>query len=78
VKVLPNCFHLLGILDVCRVAETPMTLAVQVADPKPVMLALIEGGAHLDFRNSKSYTALHCAARTCSQKAIKVDLLNSR
>ncbi|XP_074192986.1 SH3 and multiple ankyrin repeat domains protein 2 isoform X5 [Rhinolophus sinicus] len=51
--------------------ETPLTLAAQLDDPVEVIKALRNGGAHLDFRARDGMTALHKAARTRNQVALK-------
>lgn len=53
-------------------SETPLTLAAQLEDPVEVIKALRNGGAHLDFRAKDGMTALHKAARTRNQVALKV------
>ena len=53
--------------------ETPLTLAaVSLATPQPMMQTLIGGGAHIDFRNSQTHTAIHRAALKCNRESIKV------
>ncbi|VDM28042.1 unnamed protein product [Toxocara canis] len=42
--------------------DSPLTLAVDVTDNRAVIVALVGGGAHLDFRNSEGQTAMHKAA----------------
>ncbi|XP_032735629.1 SH3 and multiple ankyrin repeat domains protein 2 isoform X1 [Lontra canadensis] len=51
--------------------ETPLTLAAQLDEPAEVIKALRNGGAHLDFRARDGMTALHKAARTRNQVALK-------
>ncbi|EPQ03338.1 SH3 and multiple ankyrin repeat domains protein 1 [Myotis brandtii] len=51
--------------------ETPLTLAAQLDDSVEVIKALRNGGAHLDFRARDGMTALHKAARTRNQVALK-------
>lgn len=53
-------------------SETPLTLAAQLDDSVEVIKALRNGGAHLDFRARDGMTALHKAARTRNQVALKV------
>ena len=53
-------------------AETPLTLAVSLARPRDVILALVEGGALLDFRSRSGLTPVHVAAKLGSCEAIKV------
>ncbi|XP_066108391.1 SH3 and multiple ankyrin repeat domains protein 2 isoform X2 [Saccopteryx bilineata] len=51
--------------------ETPLTLAAQLDDSGEAIKALRNGGAHLDFRAKDGMTALHKAARTRNQAALK-------
>lgn len=53
-------------------SETPLTLAAQLDDSMEVIKTLKNGGAHLDFRSRDGMTALHKAARTRNQVALKV------
>ncbi|XP_072045058.1 SH3 and multiple ankyrin repeat domains protein 3-like isoform X1 [Amphiura filiformis] len=41
--------------------ETPLTQAASIDKSEAVVLSLINGGAHLDFRNKKGLTAVHVA-----------------
>ncbi|CAJ0587098.1 unnamed protein product, partial [Mesorhabditis spiculigera] len=51
--------------------ETPLTLAAGVPDNRKVLLALVGGGAHIDFRNSEGQTAMHKAAFLSSVENVK-------
>uniref|UniRef100_A0AC34GS79 Uncharacterized protein n=1 Tax=Panagrolaimus sp. ES5 TaxID=591445 RepID=A0AC34GS79_9BILA len=42
--------------------ETPLTLAAGIPNNRNVLIALVGGGAHLDFRNSEGQTGMHKAA----------------
>uniref|UniRef100_A0A1I8AU88 ANK_REP_REGION domain-containing protein n=1 Tax=Steinernema glaseri TaxID=37863 RepID=A0A1I8AU88_9BILA len=42
--------------------ETPLTIASGVSDNRAVIIQLVGGGAHLDFRNSEGQTGMHKAA----------------
>lgn len=42
-------------------SETPLSVAVQSALPMEGIRVLVQGGAHLDFRNRDGFTALHRA-----------------
>lgn len=42
--------------------ETPLTLAAGIAKNRDVIMSLVAGGAHIDFRNSEGQTSLHKAA----------------
>jgi len=53
--------------------ETPLTLATtELRQPLSMMIALVEGGAHLDYRNKASNTPMHKAAITGRREPIKV------
>lgn len=52
--------------------ETPLTLATKVNRCRSLILQLVGGGAHLDFRNKRSLTAVHMAAVNGNAEAIKV------
>ncbi|VDL90968.1 unnamed protein product [Schistocephalus solidus] len=57
----------------CReTGETPLTLAVQLPKPKELIMALVAGGAHLDYRASDNRTPIHRAAMCGNFIAIKV------
>lgn len=51
--------------------ETPLTIAASLAEPRDMIMALCEGGAHLDFRSRDSLTPMHKAAIIGNEKAIK-------
>ncbi|XP_067950717.1 protein shank-like isoform X2 [Watersipora subatra] len=51
--------------------ETPLTLATKVSRCRSLILQLVSGGAHLDYRNKKSLTAVHTAALHGNAEAIK-------
>jgi SH3/ankyrin repeat-containing protein len=42
--------------------ETPLTLAAGIAKNHDVLVSLVGGGAHIDFRNSEGQTAMHKGA----------------
>ncbi|VDL18378.1 unnamed protein product [Hymenolepis diminuta] len=52
--------------------ETPLTVAVCLQKPKSIIMALVAGGAHLDYRSADSCTPLHKAAINGNYEAIKV------
>ena len=55
------------------IAETPLTLAVtELHQPMSMMLTLVEGGAHLDYRNVTGMTPMHKAAITGRREPIQV------
>jgi len=47
-------------------------MAVALARPRDVILALVEGGALLDFRTRSGLTPMHVAAKLGSCEAVKV------
>lgn len=51
--------------------ETPVSLSVSLEHPTRMILSLVGGGAHLDYRNSKGLTPLHLAAIQSKEEAIK-------
>ncbi|PIO71628.1 ankyrin repeat protein, partial [Teladorsagia circumcincta] len=51
--------------------ETPLTLAAGVPSNRAVLVALVGGGAHIDFRNSEGQTAMHKAAFLSSCENVK-------
>ncbi|CAH8656224.1 Protein shank [Schistosoma haematobium] len=52
--------------------ETPLTMAVQLEKPYEMVMALVAGGAHLDYRASDSMTPIHRASEKGNYEAIKV------
>lgn len=54
--------------------ETPLTIACSVKGGKcrEIVLTLVGGGGHLDFRNKKGMTALHKAVLVKNPTAVKV------
>ena len=56
----------------CLLLETPLTLAATTQNPRKLLLTLVSGGAHLDFRAKDGTTALHRAAQHGNYDAIKV------
>lgn len=55
----------------CSRTETPLTLAAASANPKPLLLALVNGGALLDYRTKCGTTALHRAAEKNNLDALR-------
>ncbi|RZF34528.1 hypothetical protein LSTR_LSTR015596 [Laodelphax striatellus] len=53
------------------VAETPLTLATGIQKPGKVLMALVNGGALLDFRTKDGSTAIHRAVEHNSLEAVK-------
>ncbi|RNA05436.1 SH3 and multiple ankyrin repeat domains 3-like isoform X3, partial [Brachionus plicatilis] len=51
--------------------ETPLSVAVGLGEPKATIMALYNGGAHLDFRSRDSLTPMHRAALVGNDKAVK-------
>lgn len=58
----------------CVLTETPFTLAILRKLPREMFMALVDGGAHLDFRNKAGLTPLHCAAHCGNKVAVQVGL----
>ncbi|CAF0795806.1 unnamed protein product [Didymodactylos carnosus] len=54
--------------------ETPLTYAVDLEDPREMIMALVNGGAHLDYRTRNGQTPLHKAARDNKKAAILIIL----
>nr|CDS30536.1 SH3 and multiple ankyrin repeat domains protein [Hymenolepis microstoma] len=51
--------------------EAPITAAATIYHPRDVIIALVNGGAHVDFRAQDSHTALHRAAICGNYEAIQ-------
>ncbi len=51
-------------------AETPLTLAVGIKKPGKVLMALVNGGAILDYRTRDGSTAMHRAVEKSSLEAL--------
>jgi len=47
-------------------------MAVALAQPRDVILTLVEGGALLDYRTRGGLTPMHVAAKLGSYEAVKV------
>lgn len=56
--------------------ETPLTFSTTLKQPAKVIMALINGGALLDFRTKDGLTALHKAVERNNLEALKVYLGN--
>jgi len=54
------------------VAEIPLTLATTTTKCRNVIITLVGGGAHLDFRSRSGITAMHRAAVSGNCDALKV------
>ncbi|CAH8618615.1 unnamed protein product [Schistosoma haematobium] len=52
----------------------PLGCAAELTDPREMILQLVNAGAHLDYRDSDTMTALHRAAINGNLKAIEVFL----
>jgi SH3/ankyrin repeat-containing protein len=52
-------------------AETPLTIAAVSARPGPLLLALVGGGALIDYRTRCGSTALHRAAEKNNIEAVR-------
>lgn len=55
----------------CIFLETPLTLAATSARPGPLLLALVGGGALIDYRARCGSTALHKAAEKNNLEAVR-------
>ncbi|CAH8568759.1 unnamed protein product [Heterobilharzia americana] len=53
---------------------TPLEYAAELSDPREMILQLVNAGAHLDYRDGDTMTALHRAAIWGNLKAIEVFL----
>ncbi len=53
-------------------AETPLTVASQLDKPRNMLIALVSGGYHIDYRTRGGLTALHRAAQKNNYEAVKV------
>ena len=53
------------------VAETPLTLATGIKKPSKVLIALVNGGALLDYRTRDGSTAMHRSVEHKSLEAMK-------
>ncbi|XP_017884207.1 SH3 and multiple ankyrin repeat domains protein 3 isoform X2 [Ceratina calcarata] len=51
--------------------ETPLTLASTLKKPSKVIIALVNGGALLDYRTKEGLTAMHLAVERNSLEAVK-------
>jgi SH3/ankyrin repeat-containing protein len=51
--------------------ETPLTIAVSLAEPRNIIMTLYNGGAHLDFRSRDTLTPMHKASIIGNDKALK-------
>lgn len=52
-------------------SESPLTLATGIKKPSKVLMALVNGGAILDYRTKDGSTALHRAVEHRSLEALK-------
>lgn len=53
------------------ISETPLTLATTLKKPSKVIIALVNGGALLDYRTKEGLTAMHRAVERNSLEAVK-------
>lgn len=54
--------------------EAPLTLAATQLHPRELIITLVNGGSHIDFRAGDSHSALHRAASHGVYEAIKVSI----
>ena len=55
----------------CTNLETPLTLATTLKKPSKVIIALVNGGALLDYRTKEGLTAMHRAVERNNLEAVK-------
>lgn len=53
------------------ISETPLTIATGIKKPSKVLIALVNGGALLDYRTKDGSTAMHRAVEHKSLEALK-------
>lgn len=53
------------------IAETPLTVATSLAEPRQMIMSLYSGGAHLDFRSRDSLTPMHKSCLLGNDVALK-------
>lgn len=69
-KSFSCCFTIFNYLT-----ETPLTAATSLKQPAKVIMALINGGALLDFRTKDGLTALHKAVERNNLEALRVSVV---
>lgn len=55
----------------CLLSDTPLTIAAGLKSPGKVLIALVNGGALLDYRTKDGSTAMHRAVEKNSLEAVK-------
>lgn len=57
--------------------ESPLTLSCTLSPEKcrSMIITLVSGGAHMDFRNRHGFTPIHKSALTSNSEAIKVSVI---
>ncbi|CAF0935373.1 unnamed protein product, partial [Didymodactylos carnosus] len=58
----------------CLILETPLTCAIDLQNPREMIMTLVNGGAHLDYRTKDGQTPLHKAAINNKKAAIMIIL----
>lgn len=51
--------------------ETPLTLAARIKKPARMIVAMVNGGALLDYRTRDGVTAMHRAVQASNFEAVK-------
>lgn len=69
-------FHLSACHPTLYGSETPLSVAVQSGLPMEGFKLLVQGGAHLDFRNRDGLTAVHKAVQAHNHAGLLVRTLN--
>ena len=54
------------------VPETPLTITSTMTSNHTILMALVAGGAHLDYRNGDGQTPLHKAVFCASHENVKI------
>ena len=53
-------------------SETPLCFAARLEKPREMVISLVSGGAHIDYRNKLGLTPIHTAAFAGNLEAVKV------
>ena len=67
----PKQLHNYVSLNPFLITETPLTIAAGLKTPGKVLIALVNGGALLDYRTKDGSTAMHRAIEKNSLEAVK-------
>ena len=55
-------------------SETPLMVAAMLDKPRDMIITLVSGGYHIDYRNKHGYTGIHRAAQKNNYEAVKVHM----